>query len=384
MLSVHRLHGPSQAPTRASAKPLYEGFCERSAKDYGWEFEPLAYDLWADALAHTQLQGYLVTDTSLPNPAGSGPKPVAMMLYTPEAHEAIEINLLFNESTDAIDLDGHGREKAVLDAIMRVFLADLAQLSGWKTVSFPMLGHQAKFVRSLTWYRFRAMGQAIVEIDFTNPVSTEVIQKQTFAPLPEGYTLMSWDAAQKALSPETLHHQAAQCIADSFVKSSDALWDPRFQTLDGANSLVNFIIRGQMGEHWPECTQVLVHQQQLVGFCFVIASGLFHANVPLVGVSPTIKRKGLGTRLLYTAMMSTVKQVITGHRVTQSVSATLDTDNLAAIHMYRRLGFIERTYYPHAYLTRERWATWQANQWCNTGVTHQPDPSRPQVVQSGG
>ena len=381
VLQVRQLHGPKSVAARDAVKPLYEAFCERAATDYGWEYAPLPYEVWANSLAMNDVFGYAVSDTSLPNPAGPSPKPVAFMLYTVEPHGAVEINLLFHDSTNAQETPNNGREKSILDAVMQVFLVDLADIPGWQTVSFPMLGHQAKFIRSLMWYRFRAMGQAVVELDFTNPACTEVIQRQSFETLPDDLSILSLQAAKATRSETDLYEQAAHCIAESFAKSSDALWDPRFRNLEGAHTLVTFITSGQMGEHWPECTQILLQAGKLVGFCFVISAGSLRANVPLIGISPSLKRKKLGVQLLYTAMMATVKQVIQGHRVTQLVSATLDTDNLPAIQMYRRLGFIERTYYPHAYLTRERWSTWKTNQWCETGVEHQPDPSRLQAHQ---
>jgi ribosomal protein S18 acetylase RimI-like enzyme len=46
------------------------------------------------------------------------------------------------------------------------------------------------------------------------------------------------------------------------------------------------------------------------------------------------------------------------------VNATMETDNIAALKMYRRMGFKEDYNYPHVYLTQEALQRVKIGQWC--------------------
>ena len=87
-------------------------------------------------------------------------------------------------------------------------------------------------------------------------------------------------------------------------------------------------------------------------------------NVPLVGVKPSEKKQGFGSRLLKHTMDAVLREMLAGHIGMLSVNATHDTDNISAIKMYRRMGFREEYNYPHAYLNKEAMQKVTTGNWC--------------------
>ena len=153
--------------------------------------------------------------------------PVAFMLYCLEAHRAIEVNVIYSE---------YEHPKPVLDCLMRQFLADIRQMDGWDVVSYAMLGDQETFIRTVTWYGFKPMGQAIVKFDFMDNMAVQILQQQPLTPLPPEYRPDAW-------RPEYAGDTANNVLA-AFGHASDATWDPRFRTLYGARSVVSLITGG--------------------------------------------------------------------------------------------------------------------------------------------
>lgn len=336
MIRAHRITRDNVDQIHA----LYSRFSLKAIPEYGWAHEPVSFDVFKIAIGNGQLGGYWVEDTACP-------EPVALMLYCVEDHRAIEINVIYSEISD---------RKTVLDRLMRKFLEDVREREGWDVVSYAMLGEQQAFIRTITWYGFAPIGQAILKFDMLDSISVQIQQQQKFDPLPEGYRLDTWQPQYAG--------QVAECIYEAFKDAADAKWDPRFRTLLGARRVVAMITGDMMGRHIPACTTVALYNDVPAGFCFLIQADPLHGNIPLIGVHPDHARKQLGSRMLKMSLDSCITEMLEGRIAMIGVNTTTDTDNIPAIHMYRRMGFRDETNYPHVYLPRESLKTLEVGKWC--------------------
>jgi ribosomal protein S18 acetylase RimI-like enzyme len=335
MLKAHPLTAENIERLRA----IYARFCVQAADRYRWNHTPVEFDVIAKTLGQG-IFGCWVEDTALE-------EPVAFMLYCLEEHRAIEINVIYSETED---------RKTVLDRLMRQFIPDALKLEKWDVISYAMLGDQEAFIRTITWYGFKPVGQAIVKFDFLDDIALQILKQQQLPALPPEYRLDVW-------KPEYAGATAENVLA-AFQKSSDAKWDPRFRSIYGARSVVAMITGGLMGTHLPSCTSVILKNERPIGFCFVIQADATTGNIPLIGVHPDEKKKGLGNYLLRSAVAHSIQAMVEGHVTLLGINATMDTDNIPAIKMYRRMGFKEEYNYPHVYLPREKAAAFKPGQWC--------------------
>ncbi|WP_373533317.1 GNAT family N-acetyltransferase [Vampirovibrio sp.] len=336
MIKAHRITRDNLEALRG----IYGRFCEKAVPEYQWAREPVGFEDLGLAIAERVLFGYWVEDTAVT-------EPIALMLYRQEAHRALEINVIHVEIDDL---------KTVLDRLMRMFIEDNRERPGWEVVSYAMLGRQAALIRTITWYGFKPVGQAVLNMDLTDAISIQIFQQQQFALPGAEYTLDCWQPQYAGA--------VAECIHAAFEKATDGLWDPRFKSLTGTRQVVGLITADGMGQFLPACTSILLKNNQPVGFCFLIEDSLMQAHIPLIGLHPDEKRQNLGNALLKDCLSRTIAEMVAGHNSILKVNATTDTDNIRAIKMYRRMGFKEIDNYPHVYLTREKLLAFQPGKWC--------------------
>ena len=317
---------------------LYATFRGEEAQTrYYWDHEPIEFDVLKKGFAHKMLSGYCVLDS---NEA----KPIAFMLY-----RALEINLVY--------IPRHREEqiKTITDRLMRRFLEDVKSIPGWDVISFAQLGPQADLIRTILRYGFEAVGQAIVKFNIMDPISLHILKTQNLT-RPEGYLLEYW-------KPEYAG-DVAQCVYEAFSGATDAYWDPRFKTELGAKKVVGLLTAGQQGPLIPECTSVLFYNDKPAGFFFLVQATMTQGNVPLIGVGKEHRRKKLGHMRLRHTLDACVENILAGKVGMLEVSATHDTDNFAAIKMYRQLGFRDYYNYPHVYLPHEKMQQMVVGKWC--------------------
>jgi len=336
MIRAHRISSENIDQMQA----IYGRFSARARTDYRWAYSPVPFELFKETVAQGFMAGYLVEDTSVEDIVG-------FLLYCPEAHRAIEINVIYSELED---------KKAILDKLIVPFILDVRELDGWDVISYAMLGEQEGFVRSINWYGFKPVGQAIVNFDIMDSISLQIMKQQKPPELTDGFSLSQWQPQLAGAVAETIY--------EAFHKTSDAFWDPRFRTVQGARDVLSLITSGDMGKFLPDCTTLALQDGVPVGFCFIVQAADFTGNIPLIGVNPIAKRKGLGLHMLQTSLNNTVQGVLDGHVNLLKVHATHDTDNISAIKMYRRMGFREDYNYPHVFLTREKALAFKQNKWC--------------------
>ncbi len=318
---------------------LYAKFSGCAKEKYRWDLDPVDFDTFKLAIQQQEISGYLVED---------GPEPVGFMLYRVEDHRAIEINVIYMKK---------GTEpKTFLDRLMRKFVADVRDEEGWDVVSYAMLGEQEKLIRTMTWYGFKPMGQAILNFNLTDPVAVQILMNQAQPPLPEGYRLEAWQPQYAGGVAETLF--------EAFSKAADAKWDPRFRSLLGTRKIVAQLTAGYMGTLQKECTTVLLKGDVPVGVCFMLEPRPGIGNIPLVGVRPEEKGQGFGNQLLRNTLLIAIQAILDAKLGLFSINATMETDNFAAIKMYRRMGFVEEYNYPHVYLEHSDMKEMKVGQWC--------------------
>lgn len=329
---------------------LYEQFRAEAQPKYGWDHEPVPFEQLQIAIQHKILRGYWVEDTSVSHP-------VALMLYCLEEHRAIEINAIYIPQK----ADGQAPErKTITDRLMRTFIKDLREdaslLQAFDVISYALLGEQSILIRTLLWYGFKPVGQAIVQYNIMDPITLQIMKQQQLPALPEGYRLGYWEPQFAG--------GVAQVVFEAFASASDSLWDPRFRTELGARKVVGMITQGLMGTHRDECTSVLLKDNEPVGFCFLIQTAMKTGNIPLIAVLPSEKKKSFGNHLLKHTLEGAIENILAGKMGMLTIDATHDTDNISAIKMYRRMGFRETQNYPHLYMPKEKLLSLDLGRWC--------------------
>jgi ribosomal protein S18 acetylase RimI-like enzyme len=343
MLKAQRLTADTTELMRAS----YQRFASMAQTQYRWDTPAIPWEMFEFSVYKGFMEGYLLVDSSRP----SADAVCGFCLYKLEAHQAVEINV--------IHLDRGTVPKVALDALMKPMIKHLLTREGWDVISYALLGLQEGLVQTLPWYGFKPMGQSIVKFNMLDPISTQVFaNQQALAPVSTDYRLVHWD--------DQYAEATGQAIYEAFHTKSDALWDPRFRTPQGGQTVVRLITENEMGSHLKDCTSLLIRQadEQVVGFCFLVQTDVTVGNIPLIGLLPSVAGQGLGNQLLRHMMHTCIGHILEGRVGMAEINATSDTDNHAAIHMYRRFGFVEDYHYPHAYLSREKASQLVPGQWC--------------------
>ena len=343
MILVHKLEHANISRVRA----LYERFSLIAEKEYGWTSSPIDYDTLDFAVRKKLMTGYFITQND-PNA-----EPIGLMLYRFEEHRAVEVNLIYLENVP---------HKTALDVIMPQFIEDIRQVEGWDVVSYALLGKQEEYVLSIPWYGFKPVGQTIFKFDMLDVLTVQIFKQQKFKPLPDDIRIVA-----PALSENgdlLRSEEIAACVYDAFHQSVDTLWDPRFRSVEGCKEVLRLIESDLMGLFLPTSTRLAYRGDEIIGFSFMVESTAVSANVPIIGTHHSVHGMGLGTQMLWQCMNNLIDEALASRSNYFAVDATTDTDNYAALHMYRRLGFREQQNYPHVFLTREKAMTYQRGKWC--------------------
>lgn len=300
---------------------VYNDFKTKAYSNYKFELEPLDYEDFTASVNAGLIQCLILFEDSIPT---------AFMVYTTEISESLELNIIHCIGDENLN----EKRKQLMDKFMEVNSEILKE----KVVTYPMLGTQDEFTPEITNYGFKLIGLAVDRFLFSEEASVELFKKFKPLPLPEGYKITQWDAKYC--------DEMIKVINTAFKDTSDALFDPRFASIEGSTDILNKIVTGIYGRFLPEATSVLLFNKKPVGICFANITAGRIANIPLIGMTKEHCLKGLGSALLH----STMKKLLANYSTTLTeVNASTETDNYPAIKMYRRLGFKEDYYYPQAY-----------------------------------
>ncbi|OGI02171.1 MAG: hypothetical protein A2Y25_04845 [Candidatus Melainabacteria bacterium GWF2_37_15] len=256
-----------------------------------------------------------------------------------------DFNIIISNSTNNFKVMEinvvHSNHRAVLlDSLIKM-LKDRADCD---IISYPMLGIQETGIKEISALGFNFVGQSVVRFDFQDPVSYRVLKLSGDVELQDN-TLSIWDDKYK--------EQVIELIHLAFKNNKITNFDPRFLSMEGTKIVVEMILANQYGNFLSGQTRLLLNNDNVEGVCFAALASEDKINVPLIAVRKSIRNKGMGKLLLRSVIGGFVKLISEKGIPLKEINATVDTDNYPAIKMYRRLGFREEYFYPHAYIKND-------------------------------
>lgn len=304
---------------------VYSNFRVTAVEDYKFELEPLSYEDFIESLEKELIQCIVLLENQIPT---------AFLAYTTKISEAIELNVIHCLGNE----DLVAKRKILLEK----FLQDTEKERKEKIVCYPMIGSQGNFVADIAHYGFKFIGLAVLRFIFQNNSCESILNNVILKEKSSDYEIINW-------SDEFLP-EAIPIVQRAFENSSDALFDPRFKSLEGTNDILTKIVDGTYGEFLPEAVSVLLFKGEPCGFCFVNITGGKIANVPIFAIAPEHQGKGLSKHLLKKSVQTLSDWNKSGKRNFTEINTTTETDNYQALKMYRHIGFKEDYAYPQSYL----------------------------------
>lgn len=309
---------------------VYNDFYNMAKTEYKFELEPLTCEEFCQAVENGLFQCIVLTEDNIPT---------AFLAATTVISDAIELNIIHCLGDENII----PKKKVLLER----FLEENKELIKEKTTTYPLLGKQDDFVCDITHYGFKLIGLAVERFQFDDLSSVAILKNIEKPKLKEGYTIQNWSNEFKDI--------ASDIINEAFKTKSDALFDPRFLTKEGCADIIEKIIDGTYGEFLPQATKVVLYKEKPVGLCLVNITGGTIGNIPLVGIKNEHQNNALGKALVQKAVEDCFDMTQKGLLNLTEVNASTETDNFAAIKMYRNAGFKEDYHYPQAYLTAKEY-----------------------------
>lgn len=304
---------------------VYSDFRTAAINDYKFELEPLSYEDFVDAVEKRLIECIVLLENQIPT---------AFLAYTTMISEAIELNTIHCLG----DEDIVAKKKILLER----FLQDTVEERREKIVCYPMIGSQGNFVSDIAAYRFKFIGLAVLRFMFENSNCESILKNAVLTDIPEEYEIGDWK--------QEYFEKAVEIVHKAFENSSDALFDPRFKTLEGTRDILSKIIDSTYGEFLPEAVSVLLFNDEPQGFCFVNITAGEIANVPIFAIAPEYQGKGFSKHLLKKSIQTLLDLTKTNKRKFSEINTTTETDNYQALKMYRHVGFKEDYSYAQAYL----------------------------------
>lgn len=306
-------------------EPVYNDFRTRAVTDYNFELEPLTYEDFIDAVKKDLIRCIILLEDGIPT---------AFLVYTTMISEAVELNIIHS----------FGMENFLIRSkhLLQKFLDETQNVRKEKIVCYPMLGAQKSLIGEIARFGFKFVGIAVLRFLMSGTNSREILQMTQIRNLPKCYSVVSWD--------EKYFDEAIHIVQEAFETSADALFDPRFQTLDGTYDIITKIIKDVYAEFLPEATSVLMCDNNPVGFCFMNLTGGQIVNIPIVAIKKEHQGRGLSKMMLKYSMDNIIKQVENRERPITEINTCTETNNFQALKLYRNLGFKEDYSYPQSYL----------------------------------
>ncbi len=304
---------------------VYEDFRSRAVSEYKFELDPLSYEDFVESVEKKLIECLVLYEDSIPS---------AFLVYTTAISEAIELNIIH-----CFDMENIVERSSYL---IKKFLELTKTERTEKIVCYPMLGSQKSLIGEIARYGFKFVGIAVLRFMMEGTNSREILNLTHLEPLESCYTIDSWS--------EKYFDSAVEIVQESFDTSADALFDPRFKSLEGTNDIITKIVKDIYAEFLPEATSVLLCNNIPVGFCFMNLTGGTIANIPIVAIKKEHQGKGLSKHMLKNSVEKLISYVDNGEKHITEVNTTTETNNFQALKMYRHLGFKEDYNYPQSYL----------------------------------
>lgn len=304
---------------------VYNDFRDRAVTEYNFELEPLDFEGFTDAVEKNLIDCLVLYDNTIP---------VAFLVYTTAISEAIELNIIHSFKMENMV------ERAMY--LIKKFLELTKAERLDKIVCYPMLGSQKNLIGDIARYGFKFVGIAVLRFMMAGTNSREILKTTQLSQLDTDYKLVDWQ--------DKYFEDAVEVVQEGFETSADALFDPRFKTIEGTRDIISKIVKNIYAEFLPEATTVMLYNNIPVGFCFMNLTGGRIANIPIVSIRKEHQGKGLSKHMLKKSVEKLIEMADNGIKPITEVNTTTETNNFQALKMYRHLGFKEDYNYPQSYL----------------------------------
>lgn len=304
---------------------VYNDFRDRAVTEYNFELEPLDFEGFTDAVEKNLIDCLVLYDNTIP---------VAFLVYTTAISEAIELNIIHSFKMENMI------ERAMY--LIKKFLELTKAERLDKIVCYPMLGSQKNLIGDIARYGFKFVGIAVLRFMMAGTNSREILKTTQLSQLDNDYKLVDWQ--------DKYFEDAVEVVQEGFETSADALFDPRFKTIEGTRDIISKIVKNIYAEFLPEATTVMLYNNIPVGFCFMNLTGGRIANIPIVSIRKEHQGKGLSKHMLKKSVEKLIEMADSGKKTITEVNTTTETNNFQALKMYRHLGFKEDYNYPQSYL----------------------------------
>lgn len=308
-----------------SFAPVYEDFRTRAIEEYSFELEPLGFEDFTLSVEKNLIDCLVLFENTIP---------VAFLVYTTAISEAIELNIIHSFRMENTE------ERATY--LLKKFLELTKFERHEKIVCYPMLGSQKNLINNIAHYGFKFVGIAVLRFMMSGTNSREILKMAELPELEQDYKIVKWD--------DRYFDDAVQVVQEGFETSADALFDPRFKTIEGTKDIILKIVENIYAEFLPDATSVILHKNKPVGFCFMNLTGGRIANIPIVSIKKDFQGRGLSKHLLKKSVQQLIDWFDNGEKPITEVNTTTETNNYQALKMYRHLGFKEDYNYPQSYL----------------------------------
>lgn len=304
---------------------VYSDFRVAALNEYKFELEPLGYEDFIASVEKGLIKCIVLLENHIPT---------AFLVYTTVISEAVELNVIHCLG----DEDLYEKRKILLEK----FLENTQYERKEKIVCYPMLGSQGDFTSDIAHYGFKFVGLAVLRFMMENSNSESIFNNMSLEELPEGYKIVEWS--------EEYLEDAIKIVQSAFETSADALFDPRFKSVEGTADILDKITTSIYGDFLPEATSVLLFEDKPCGFCFINLTGGRIANIPIFAIDKPHQGKGLSKHLLKKSIQTLIDWAKSGKKPISELNTCTETNNFQALKMYRHVGFKEDYSYPQSYL----------------------------------
>ena len=252
---------------------IYNDFKDRAVEDYKFELEPLDYAGFVDAIRKDLIKCIVLFEESIP---------MAFLIYTTSISEAVELNIIHSYKLENVE------ERAKV--LIKEFLNETQYEREDKVVCYPLLGKQQDLIHIASNFGFKFVGTVVLRFMMYGTNSKEIMNMYKPQPLECEYYLTEWD--------NRYFDDAVKVVCEAFGDSTDALFDPRFKTIEGTDDILSKIVDNVYAEFLPEATTVLLYNGKPAGFCFINLTDGRIANIPIFGLKKEHQGKGLSKLML--------------------------------------------------------------------------------------
>lgn len=304
---------------------VYEDFVNRAVTEYKFELAPLGFSDFVDSYEKGLIKCLVLYENK---------EAVAFLVYTTAISEAVELNII--HSLNMENLLERSRY------LVQEFLDATKTERENKIVCYPMLGAQKTIIGELARYGFRFVGIAVLRFLMHGTNSRDILNLSRLTEMDSCYKIVEWS--------DEYFEDAINIVQEAFETSADALFDPRFKSLEGTHDILNKIVGNIYADFLPEATSVLLCNNIPVGFCFMNVTGGQIVNIPIAAIKKEHQGRGLSKHMLKNSLQRVLQLVDYENRPITEVNTTTETNNFQALKMYRHLGFKEDYNYPQSYL----------------------------------